>query len=111
MLETLISPRMARLGQAMQTKMNGIATDPAQRLRTGGNSIVARPRILTAPQRNQWRVSTWQIKKHSQRLSTIVYSPRQHLTMAGANHRNWQGRLHTCYQPRSPGHLPGQEHP
>lgn len=85
-LETLISSKDGQaLGQAMQTKMEGIATDSsANDYALAAIQLMLDPESLTAPQRNHVAGFDLAHKKHwGQQLSTIVYSLRQHLIDTG----------------------------
>ena len=85
-LETLISSKDGQaLGQAMQTKMDGIATDSsANDYALAAIQLMLDPESLTSPQRNHVAGFDLAHKKHwGKKLSTIVSGLRQHLIDTG----------------------------
>ncbi|MDI3250024.1 MULTISPECIES: membrane-targeted effector domain-containing toxin [unclassified Pseudomonas] len=107
-LETLISSKDGQaLGQAMQTKMNGIATDSsANDYALAAIQLLLDPESLTAPQRNHVAGFDLADKKHwGQRLSTIVYSLRQHLIDTGRESPELAGAAAHLLLSRAAPHL------
>ncbi|WP_256677421.1 membrane-targeted effector domain-containing toxin [Pseudomonas sp. L13] len=107
-LETLISSKDGQaLGQTLQTKMEGIATDSsANDYALAAIQLMLDPESLTAPQRNHVAGFDLAHKKHwGQRLSTIVYSLRQHLIDTGRESPELAGAAAHLLLSRAAPHL------
>ncbi|WP_240520843.1 hypothetical protein [Pseudomonas lactis] len=108
LLETLVSSKEGQaLGQAMQTKMGGIATDSsANDYALAAIQLMLDPESLTAPQRNHVAGFDLADKKDwGQRLSTIVYSLRQHLIDTGRESPELAGAAAHLLLSRAAPHL------